>query len=582
MALDGYTLRALIMELEDNLINSRIEKIYQPQNNLLVLNIRTKTGKEKLLISADPSCPRIHLTSETFYNPEHPPMFCMLLRKHLQGGTIDFIKQQGMDRVVRIGIKSYDEMGILSTKNLICEIMGRHSNIILLDENSYVIDSIKRITAEISSYREIVPNTLYKTPPQQDKLNLLTSNSIEIKDRLAQHLSKKAEKAIISTLEGISLPIAREICYKSHIHPDFPVNAQEIDILINIIMDYKSILQTKQFKPVIYYKDTNVVEFSPVEFEHIQLPHHQQGSINLMIDNFYTIKTNALKVKQVKDVLIKSLKPVYQKNGRKLQLQQEEYLKAGNYQKYRLYGELIIANLYRMKENTEKITLENFYDPDLKPVEIELNPNLSPSDNAQRFFKIYNKRKRVIENLSKQIQRTKDEIEYLESLLFNIEKCTEYDELMEIKKELMKGGYIKPSRKKERFISPSRPLHFVSADGFDIYVGRNNYQNDYLTLKFASKNDLWLHTKDIPGSHVIIKKDGKDISDSTIDEAALLAAYYSKGKHSGNVPVDYTYVKHVSKPSGAKPGMVIYRENKTLFVTPEEELIDEIQRRKKK
>jgi len=582
MALDGYILKGLVMELEDKLLNSRIEKIYQPQSNLLVFNMRTKTGKEKLVVSADPSGPRINLTGETFSNPEHPPVFCMLLRKHLQSGTVNFIQQQGLDRIVELGIKAYDELGVISTKYLVCEIMGRHSNIILLDENRIVIDAIRRVTAEISSYRNIIPKIKYKTPPQQDKINLLESNPEPIKHRLTKYLNKNAEKAIITVLEGISLPLAREMCYRSSIHPDSPIKAQELDKLTNTIMDFKEKLLSRQFNPYIYFRDTSAVEFSPVKFNHLDLPHQLQDSINSTVDNFFTTKINAFKVEHTKNVLIKHVKSFYEKNGRKLQVRLQEYQKAGNYEKYRLYGELLTANLYRLNENTEKITLENFYDPDLKQVEVKLNPYISPSENAQRFFKIYNKKKRVIKNLSKQIQKTKDEIEYLESLLYNIEKCTDYAELVEIKKELLKGEYIKPSnkKKKEKASPPSSPLHFVSADGFDIYVGKNNYQNDYLTLKFASKNDLWLHTKNIPGSHVIIKSEGRKIPDTTLDEAALLAAYYSKGKHSGNVPVDYTYVKHVSKPSGAKPGMVIYRENKTLFVTPEKEIIDEIQKQK--
>ncbi len=582
MAMDGYTLKALVMELEEKVLHGRIEKIYQPRGNLLVLNIRTKSGRERLILSADPSAPRIHLTRETFMNPEHPPVFCMLLRKHIQNGTIDLLQQQGMDRIIEIGVKVYDELGILSTRYLVCEIMGRHSNIILLDQERNVIDAVKRITEDISSFRHIIPKVPYKTPPRQNKINILDADAGLLKEGIAMQQNKKAEKALIGSLEGISPSIAREICYRSGVDPDLPVNEHYAAALADTVLDFKHILSERRFNPAIYYKGDKVMEFSPVALRHLQLPSRPQDSINSMVDSFFSMRINAARLNQAKDVLLKALKSIHQRSGRKLLLQQEEYQKAADYEEYRLYGELLTANLFRIKENSDRVVLENFFVPGADPVEIPLNPHLSASENAQRFFKIYNKKKRVVQNLSEQIRKTEDEKKYIESLMFNIENSTSYDEIAETREELVKGGYLRPAGKKDRDkTSPrSQPLHFLSSDGFHIYVGKNNYQNDYLTLKFASKDDLWLHTKDIPGSHVIIRSEGREVPDTTIGEAALLAAYHSKGRYSANVPVDYTCVKHVSKPSGARPGMVIYREHKTLFATPDEHLVNEIMKRK--
>lgn len=580
MPLDGYTLRGIVMELQDKLLGGHVEKIYQPQNSLLIFHIRAKRGKEKLLISSNPSSPRIHLTGENFTNPKNPPMFCMLLRKHLQGGTVNSIRQQGMDRIVEIGINACDELGVLSTKYILCEIMGRHSNTILLDANRKVIDAIKRITPDISSYRVILPGVEYRFPPSQDKINLLEGRPEEIIAKLNQYSSSKAEKAVIKALEGIGPLLAREFCYHCGIDPNSPIPQGSLERLAGTILNYKAKLENRDFSPTIYFKGSEVLDFCPVKLEHLKLPYKLQNSINSLVDTFYKEKLTTLRIKQTREALIKTVNSFYERNLRKLQTQQQEYQEASNYMDYRLYGELITANLYRLKENTAKVVLENFYDPDLSPVEIELNPNLTPSQNAQLFFKKYNKAKRVIENLSGQMESTKKEIEYLECLLYNLEKCDDYQELLEIKQELIREGYIHLPHKegKENNNSPSKPLHFISRDGFHIYVGKNNHQNDYLTLRFASKEDLWLHAKDIPGSHVIIKRNGKEIPETTLEQAALLAAYYSKGRLSGNVPVDCTLVKHVSKPSGAKPGMVIYKNHRTLFVTPEEGAIEDIKR----
>lgn len=581
MAFDGFTIKSLVLELDGLIAGSRIEKIYQPQSDVIVLYTRTKKGKERVLLSANPSNPRLHITKGFSTNPEYPPMFCMLMRKHFHNGIITSIAQQGMDRVIEIAVKTTDELGISTTKHIVCEIMGRHSNIILLDQERRVIDSIKRVTLEMSSYRQVLPGTRYISPPPQDKINFLVSDTAEIKNKLLQFVGIKAEKAIMNAFEGIGRLLAREFCTNGGIRPDEPLETNNIDGIVKSISHFKQILNYLEFSPVIYYKDGKPFDFSPVMLKHLELPYRIQENINSMIDNFYYEKLLLEKILQTKETLTKIITALKDKNERKLETQLAEYKNAENYEDYRLFGELLTANLYRLKEKTRSVSLENFYDPELSIVEIKLNPNITPAENAQRFFREYNRGKRTIENLKRQIKNTKEEIEYLESLLFSIERCTELDDLAEIREELVREGYIKSDTKrpKEKKPSPSRPLHFVSRDGLDIYVGKNNYQNDYLTLKFASKDDLWLHTKDISGSHVIVKREGTDIPETTLYQAALLAAYYSKGRYSSNVPVDYTEVRYVSKPSGAKPGMVIYKNNKTLFVTPDVKYVNEIEER---
>ncbi|MBA1333777.1 MAG: Fibronectin/fibrinogen-binding protein [Firmicutes bacterium] len=580
MSFDGYTLRCLIDELNTELSGSRIEKIYQPANDLLVINLRTKRGKDRLLISANPSNPRMHLTEDYQFSAGHPPMFCMLMRKHFQNGIIASISQEGLDRVVIISVRATDELGTTATKHIVVEIMGRHSNIILLDNNRIIIDAAKRVSPEMSSYRQLHPGILYKSPPGQHKLNMLTNSSEALKQKLLECNGLSAEKAILNSLEGIGKLLATEICYRSGIEPDAWLDSNNICRLLDTTETFRAVIFQSDYSPVIYYKSGRPQYFSAVLLTHLNLDSVKHDNVNRMVDSFFSEKLRREQLTQAKDGLERLVRGFLEKNMKKMANQQEEYDNAQDYGVYRLYGELLTANLFRLKEKADRAIVQNFYDADAKEIEIPLNPNLTPSENAQRFFREYGRKKRTVENLSSHIENTKNEIQYLESLLFNIEKSTDMEMLAEIRSELLREGLIKDRDAKSGEKTPerSKPLRFISCDGLDIFVGKNNYQNDYLTLKLAARDDLWLHTKDIPGSHVVIKAGNSEVPVSTLHQGAMLAAFFSKGRHSSNVPVDYTEVKNVNKPSGAKPGMVVYRNNRTLFVTPDEELVNAIKR----
>lgn len=582
MAFDGYTMRCLVIELKNSLVNGRIEKIYQPRKDTLLFHMRTLKGREKLLLSANPSNPRIYLTSEEQPNLPHPPMLCMLLRKHISGGTIVSINQHGMDRVMEFVIGATDQLGTRKQKRLICEIMGRHSNIILLEEDGKIIDSVKRVTAQMSSYRHIFPGMDYTPPPSQLKLDISVANYDDLENILLSRIGVKASKAIADTLEGMGKTLARELCVRSGIDPDRPLEKVTIPAVVHTACELACILERGDFHPIIYYRDGDVFDFSPIPLSHLALPYKKSPNINEMLDSFFFKKAESETLNRQRNNLLKIINSLIEKNQKKLSNRVQDSQTASGKDHYRLYGELLIANLHRLKEKTDHVKLEDYNRPGLPVVHIELDPEQTPLQNANRFFEEYNRSKRTLLNLRKLISQTKGEMDYLESIVYSIESCTELDELQEIKLELEKGGYLKPVKgdSKQKNISSSGPLSYRSRDGFTIYVGRNNRQNDYLTQRFAGKEDLWLHTKNIPGSHVLIKSEGRKVLDTTLYEGALLAAYHSKARQSGSVPVDYTLVKHVSKPKGAKPGYVVYKNQKTLFITPNREEIDEIEKLK--
>lgn len=581
MAFDGFTMRCIILELQARLANGRIERIYQPQSDTLLLNIHTGYGREKLLLSANPADPRIHLSDKVEPSQQHPPMFCMLLRKHLGGGIITSVEQYGMDRIFEMAVKNTDQLGEHGVMYLACEIMGRHSNIILLDNDRRIIDSVKRVSAHMSSFRQVFPGIEYKSPPSQDKLDLTNANHIEAAAAFSRYLGTNAAKAVSLTLDGMGKTLSREFCARSCVDPDKPLDKESADRLCSSVSVFRDILRNKEFYPVIYYNNSEIVDFYPVMLTHINLPFEKQQSVNSMLDNYYHEKLKHKTMTREKDSMLKVLNSLLEKNRKKLSTRLHELHDAQDKSHYRLYGQLLTANLYRLKEKRGSVELEDYTRPDLPLVKIKLDPDLTPQENARTFFKKYSHGKRAKENLEKLINQSNREIDYLESLIYSIEKCTQIEELHEIKLELESQKYIKPSKSKVKTKvkkqTTSKPLVYLSRDNFKIFVGRNNYQNDYLTLKFAGKNDLWLHTKDIPGSHVLIRSEGKDLPDTTLYQAALLAAYFSKARQSSSVPVDYTLAKYVSKPSGAKPGYVIYKNQKTVFITPDKEEILKIQ-----
>lgn len=583
MPLDGYTMKCLAAELKNKLINGRIEKIYQPRSDTLLLHLRTLKGREILLLSANPSNPRLHLTRERNLNNEHPPMLCMLLRKYLGGGTIASITQQGMDRVLEFGIVVINQLGGRVKRRLVCEMMGRHSNIILLEQDGIVIDSIKRVTAQMSSYRHIFPGIEYKLPPSQFKLDISAARDEELKNALMAHTGTGAVKAVSAAFEGIGKVMARELCARGNIEPDDTLKEALVPGLAHAASRLADILKNEDFCPTIYYKNSDVLDFSPIFLTHLGLACKIKPNINTMLDDFFFEKTKAETFKREREHLLKTVENLKEKNLKKLGNRMQELQNAATKEDYRLYGELIIANLHRLKEKVGSVSLEDYTKPGLPVVKIKLDPKITPLQNSNYFFKEYSRAKRTVQNLKKLIRQSEREITYLESIIYSIESCTQTDGLREIRLELEKGKYLRPAKtaKQEKSVPGTGFFIYRTGDGFTVYVGRNNRQNDYLTQRFARKDDLWLHTKDIPGSHVLIRSEGRKIPRDTLLQGALLAAYHSKARQSGSVPVDYTLVKHVSKPTGAKPGFVIYKNQKTVFVTPERNKIDSIEKLEK-
>ena len=585
MALDGIVIHALTDELNNKLINGKVDKIYQPESDEILLTIRNNGTNYKLLLSANSSNPRIYLT--TNYKKENPisaPMFCMLLRKHLINGRIVDIYQPEFERVIKIRIESYDELRTLSSKELIIEIMGKHSNIILVhNEDNKIIDSAKRIPLSISSLRQVLPGKTYENPPSQNKLNPLIEISHDEFKLALSSMDMPVFKAIYSAFGGVSPVVAKEICFRANLDENLSILALE-DFQFTALREAFSRL-FNQVKLNIYFpcmivnkRIDKIIDFSSLKltmFNHYSFEENE--SISFILDRYYYEKDIKERMNQKSQDLRKTISIKLDRLLNKLSKQREELLTSQKADTYKIKGELLTANIYLMQKGMKEIEVINFYDENANTITISLDKNLSPSENAQKYFKRYTKLKHANIEISQQILISNEEIEYLENIILNIENCESLNEIDEIRDELIKEGYLKSknsvSKSKEKVKAISAPLEFTSINGFSIFVGKNNKQNDYLTLKLANSDDIWLHTKDIPGSHVIVKTNGSEVTSDTLYEAAMLAAYYSKGKLSSKVPVDYTLIKNVKKPNGSKPGMVIYDTNNTLYVTPLEEEI---------
>ncbi len=598
MALDGLVINSLVKELSSQLVDGKIDKIYQPEGDELLFNIRNNGTNYKLLMSANSSNPRVYTTnSHNKKNPMKAPLFCMLLRKHIQNGRIVKIEQPDFERIIKITIESLDELKIRKSKDLIIEIMGRHSNIILVDnEENKILDSIKRIPLSVSRYRQVLPGQKYIDPPSQNKLNPIDNiDENTFIDALLNSSKSELYKSIYSSFEGISPIIAKEICTRANLDTDTNINHMETKDLKSLYEIFNRLFN--QIKNNIFFpciaidkRLNKIIDFSCIKltmFNHFSFI--ENDSINIILETYYLEKDVKERIHQKSQSLRKSISNKLDRLYKKSKKQNEELIESKNADIYKINGELITSYIYMIQKGMEEVEVVNFYDPNSSNVLINLDKRLTPSENAQKYFKKYNKLKHALIEITEQLEITEEEINYLENIMLSITNCEHIDELDEIKEELIKVGYVKgkatdkgKSKKiKETNVLKTKPYEFLSSDGFTIYVGKNNKQNDYLTLKMAINSDMWLHTKNIPGSHVIIRFDGEEIPESTIFEAAMLAAYYSKGKLSSKVPVDYTLKKNVKKPSGAKPGMVIYETNSTMYVTPLEEDIVKIQNNSK-
>lgn len=559
MAFDGIVTYSIACELSDVITLGKIEKIYQPGPEELLIHIHTKSGNVRLFMSCNSMSARLCLTENKYANPDQPPTFCMLMRKHIQGGRITKVRQKDSERIIEIDIEAQNELGFSVCKRLIVEIMSKHSNIILVDiETGKVIDSIKRISIDVNRYRQLLPGVVYEYPPVQDKMGFHEVGE----DINLPH----DEKALMSLVSGISPALAREM-----ISFDNP-SSRLISILESI--------RTNKKVPIVYFNDKHV----PVEFHIVELSEYEGlenikfETVSECVEYYYYNRDCSNMVKQKSMPLHKTVQSAIDKSLLKKKKLSEDLLRAEESDIYKLYGELLTANIHLVSAGAKSVKLINYYDN--SEIEIPLDEKISAAKNAQKYFKKYSKAKTAIHEKQTQLEENERDIVYLESVLQNIESANTEDELDAIRDELQDTGYVKrrakvAQRKKK---SKPQPAKFVLSDGTIVYIGHNNIENDYLTMKFASKTDVWMHTKDIPGSHLILKlEDGRNLDDlpaELIYEAASIAAYHSKAKESDNVPVDYVPVRYVKKPNGAKPGMVIFTHNQTVYVSPHEGKIE--------
>lgn len=575
MALDGIFLRHIKNEIEKESLGARVNQIYQPNRDELVLVLRTFGGSKKLLLSARANSPRVNFCANSPENPATPPMFCMLLRKRLGGGKLTSLRQLECDRVLFLDFECVNELGDVVELSLACEIMGMYSNIILIDRGTgVIIDALKRVDITVSSRRFVLPNIKYELPDKQDKLNILTSTPEQIAEKIMnQPAELPLNKAVLGAVQGISPVIGRELEFRVCEGATNRLGGVLYDRLISELTELKNTTENCGGEPyIVYREDGKPMDISFIEIKQYGnfLRAEKQSGFNSAVDSFYEERDSQDRMRVKTQSLNKLLGNLRDRTARKLQKQQTELKKCADREQLRIRGDLLQANLYRIPRGAEYADVENYYDPEGKTLRITLNPAISPAANAQRYYKDYQKEKNAEIFLTEQIEKGTGELEYLESVIDEISRAKTERELSQIREELEEQGYLRKPKGKRQKQAALPFLEFTSSDGFKIYVGRNNLQNDRLTLKTAAKTDMWLHTKDIHGSHVVIAAGGKEISDTAIVEAASLAAYHSKAQNSTKVPVDYTLVKYVSKPNGAKPGMVIYVNNKTVYVDPKD------------
>ncbi|MGP6139759.1 MULTISPECIES: NFACT RNA binding domain-containing protein [unclassified Jeotgalibaca] len=558
MSYDGIYTHIIVEELNEKIMDGRISKIYQPFQHEIVLTIRANRKNQKLLLSAHPSYARIQLTEEPLSNPEQAPNFCMFLRKNIEGSTIEAIEQLGNDRIVTFKIKKFDDLGDLKHLLLIVEMMGRHSNIFLVDsETGKIMDCLKHVPAYQNSYRTIMPGAIYVLPPHQDKLNPFDATPSEIATVSAKWEEGNNSKNIQSSFQGIGRDTAKEIA--SLMVEGFP----------SALTGYLDKVQVGP--PTLFTDQSGKETFAPYPYQTMAGETQSFGSASLLLDAYYIDKAHKDRIKQVASDLLGIIKNELHKNELKLEKLADTLHRSEEADEYRIKGELLTAYLYQVPKSATEVTLNNFY-ADEEPTTITLDPALTAPQNAQKYFTRYHKLVNSVKFVNEQIQKTKVENAYLESIETQI-TLSDPQDLEDIRDELKDAGYLKAKKtSKKQKKTTSKPHHFRSSDGTDIRVGKNNKQNDELTMKKARNNHYWLHAKDIPGSHVIVES--SEPSQQTLEEAAIIAAYYSKFQQSANVPVDYVPVKYVKKPNGAKPGFVIYTDQQTLYVTPDKERVD--------
>ena len=569
MALDGIVIANIVHDLNKELSGGRINKIAQPEKDELLFQLRGTTGQNRLLISVSASLPLIYFTDSNKPSPITAPNFCMLLRKHLNGARILSVTQVDFERVVDFTIEHLNEMGDLCIKHLMVELMGKHSNIIFCDDEHTIIDSIKHIPASVSSVREVLPGRPYFIPNTQVKVNPLTISKEQFYEHVLQ-APYAISKAIYMHLTGFSPLIANELCSRSGCDGDMPTQGLSSTEKDNLYEEYIKLckqIQSGEFEPNIVYNGQVPVEFSSVTLSmYSDYTNQSLKNISEVLENFYSSKDVITRIRQKSSDLRRIVTTALERNRKKYDLQAKQLKDTDKRDKYKVYGELLHTYGYSAKPGDTSITCMNYYDN--KEITIPLDRNLTAGENAEKYFNRYNKLKRTYEALCVQTKDTSEEIEHLESIATALDIARKAEDLQAIKDELVQCGYIHQKyqgKKKAKTGVKSSPLHFISSDGYDIYVGKNNFQNDQLTFEFATGNDWWFHAKKMAGSHVIVKSKGEtELPDRVFEEAGRLAAYFSKGRGSDKVEIDYVQKKQVKKPNGSKPGFVVYYTNYSL------------------
>ena len=579
MAFDGITIANIVTELNQTITGGKINKIAQPENDELIITIKNQRKQYRLFLSASASLPLIYLTETNKPSPLTAPNFCMLLRKHIGSGKIIAIEQPGMERIIRFTIEHLNELGDLCTKYLIVEIMGKHSNIIFCNEEDQIIDSIKHVSAHMSSVREVLPGRPYFIPETQSKLNPFVLTEEIFQEKIFPRPVNVA-KAIYTSITGISPLMAEEVCYRAGIDGGIPTDGLE-DVervhLAHTFLRMVDDIRDGHFEPNIIYKGKE-----PEEFACFPLSQYQDyravsyPSIFPVLETYYAEKNIVTKMRQKTVDLRKIVQNALERNVKKYQLQQKQLKDTEKKEKYRVWGELLNTYGYEVEPGAKSMEALNYYTNEM--IQIPLDETMTPQENAKKYFDKYSKLKRTKEALDTLLQETGDEIKHLESIAASLDIASSEEDLVQIKEEMMEYGYVKRKNTGGKKVKvTSRPYHYISSDGYDIYVGKNNFQNDELSFKFASGNDWWFHAKGQPGSHVIVKSKNEELPDRTFEEAGKLAAYYSKGRQAPKVEIDYTQKKNLRKPTGGKPGFVVYYTNYSLLIEPDITGLQQIQ-----
>lgn len=577
MAFDGITVSTIVQELNTTLKDGRINKIAQPEADELLLTIKAPKGQRRLYISASASLPLIYLTDTNKPSPMTAPNFCMLLRKHINNGRITNIHQPKLERIICFDIEHLDELGDLCKKQLIVEIMGKHSNIIFCNDKGMIIDSIKHVSAQMSSVREVLPGRTYFIPDTMERHNPLTVAEEEFRT-LLRDKPMPLSKAVYTSFTGISPIVAEEICHLSGIPSEITPRDLSDDMLLHFFNQfslYFEAVKEGNFQPVIYYRGQEPVEFSCLPISHYsQYEPKNFESVSELLETYYSTKNTITRIRQKSSDLRRVVQTALERNRKKYALQTKQLRDTENREKYKVYGELLHTYGYNVEKGAKKLEALNYYTNEM--ITIPLDTTKTPMENAQKYFDKYNKQKRTFEALTELIEETRDDIIYLESVSNALDIALSEDDLLQIKEELIEAGYVKRKFTKKKVKITNKPLHYISSDGFHMYVGKNNMQNEELTFHFAVGNDWWFHAKGVPGSHVIVKTNGEELPDRTFEEAGRLAAYYSKNRGNEKVEIDYIEKKHVKKPAKAKPGFVIYHTNYSLIINSDISKLEQV------